>query len=204
MGAPANTSEPAPDRAQATREALLAALERLVQDGDSVQEISIERLIKEAGVSRWRFYKYFSDKGDLLRSCFDEIRRELEAVGEAIWSMGAAPTAAELEIALQEIASAYLPHGTLLAAIQDTAPYDGATRRQLETMETARIARWRGHIELGQRNGWIKPNLDAAETAAWIEFTGTRGFQQMVGAGESTLDEFAAAFASFVWFVLYA
>src|ERR1700759_4896490 len=46
---------------------LLDATERLMRDGASFTELSVDRLSTEAGISRASFYIYFEDKGHLLR-----------------------------------------------------------------------------------------------------------------------------------------
>ena len=46
---------------------LLDATERLMRDGASFTELSVDRLSTEAGISRASFYIYFEDKGQLLR-----------------------------------------------------------------------------------------------------------------------------------------
>lgn len=197
---------PNPERRKVARDGLLAALERLVQQGASIAEISVERLISEAGISRWRFYNYFADKSDLLLACFEEIRRELEQVGAILWDLDTAPTRAELRRVLRSIAAAYTPHATLLDAMNDTRAYDKPTRDALDAMERTRIDRWQAHIARGQHGGWIKPHLLAAETATLIEYTGVRGFEQLAAHAtdpESALNDFADAFAQYVWFVLY-
>ena len=59
------------------RARLLAVVERLLADGESYTEISIERMVAEAGMARSTFYVYFADKGDLLRAWFAGITDEL-------------------------------------------------------------------------------------------------------------------------------
>src|SRR5215213_3920139 len=44
------------------------AIERLVDDGSTYAELSVDRLVDEAGVARSTFYKYFGDKSGLLVS----------------------------------------------------------------------------------------------------------------------------------------
>src|SRR4051794_34010288 len=55
------------ERRDNIRRRLLAVLENLLDKGENFTEVSVERLVSEAGISRSTFYVYFEDKGDLLR-----------------------------------------------------------------------------------------------------------------------------------------
>src|SRR5208283_5567388 len=44
------------------------AIVALVSEGESFTELSIERIVARAGISRSTFYVYFADKGELLRA----------------------------------------------------------------------------------------------------------------------------------------
>ncbi|WP_293206807.1 TetR/AcrR family transcriptional regulator [Parvibaculum sp.] len=75
-------------RAARTRTALHKALLSLVER-KGYEEVSIRELIEEADVGRSTFYAHYAGKEDLLRSGFDNLRRELaEAMKE---EQGAVP-----------------------------------------------------------------------------------------------------------------
>ena len=56
---------------------LLDATERLMRDGASFTELSVDRLSTEAGISRASFYIYFEDKGHLLRRLAGQVFADL-------------------------------------------------------------------------------------------------------------------------------
>ena len=66
---------------------LLDATERLMNDGASFTELSVDRLATEAGISRASFYIYFEDKGYLLRrlatQVFDDLIRAAQPSGSS-------------------------------------------------------------------------------------------------------------------------
>src|SRR5215213_596988 len=68
---------------------LLAAVERLIANGDSFTEISVERMVAEAGMARSTYYVYFADNGDLLRAWFAEITDELREAAASWWQLQA-------------------------------------------------------------------------------------------------------------------
>ena len=108
-------------RRRQARNRLLQVVERLLGDGESFTELSVERIVAEAGMARSTFYVYFEDKGDLLRRWFAGITDELRAAAASWWQLGPAPTAADVRDALRAIVTTYRPHTTLMAAVYDAA-----------------------------------------------------------------------------------
>jgi AcrR family transcriptional regulator len=74
------------------REHLLEAVERLVSDGLSFTELSVERLATEAGVSRSTFYVYFDDKAALLTAWLAEVIDEVTEAAQGWWASLTRPT----------------------------------------------------------------------------------------------------------------
>src|ERR1700756_759930 len=74
-------------RRDEVRERLLAVVRDLLASGETYAEISVERLVAEAGLSRSTFYVYFEDKGDLLRAWFKQVVEELQAASGGWWGL---------------------------------------------------------------------------------------------------------------------
>lgn len=55
-----------------TKKALRNALNKL-RASQRVQDITVARLCREAGINRTTFYKYYSLPNDILKECIDEI-----------------------------------------------------------------------------------------------------------------------------------
>ena len=89
---------------------LLAAADKLLGEGESYTEISVERLASEADLSRSTFYVYFDDKGDLLRSWLAQILAQVRDAANPWWAMGPQSTRADLREALSAIITTYRPH----------------------------------------------------------------------------------------------
>src|SRR4051794_40080461 len=98
---------------------LLEVVEQLIAEGDRFTEITVEKLVGEAGISRSTFYVYFEDKGDLLRGWFTTINEEIAAAARTWWRLGATATRDDLRHAQGLIFAAYAPHVPLLAATND-------------------------------------------------------------------------------------
>lgn len=193
------------ERQEAIRERLLAAVEKVTESGDSLRDVSIERLARAAGISRATFYIYFADKGDLLNAWFKQIVDELMDAARAWWRLGPEATPQDLRDALARIVAAYRPHAKRIAAVYDEAAYDPAVREQVAGLVYGGIAGLQEHIERGQREGFVDPELSAHETAAWLGWMVERGLRNIVGpAPEAEVDALIDAHADLVWHTLYA
>ncbi len=115
-------------RRDETRQRLLEVVERLLGEGESFTEISVERLVQAAGISRSTFYVYFEDKGDLLRAWYCEIIAELAESTAGWWELDGSATRDDLRAVLDRVVRTYRPHTTLMAATYDAAAYDASVR----------------------------------------------------------------------------
>jgi len=203
MGAPAEQRSSRAERRNDHRRRLLQAIEQLTIGGESYADVSIERLATEAGLSRATFYTYFEGKGDLLGAWFDDAVAELGRAFDP-W-LQAGSSRAELRETLERVALTFRPHAMLFAAITDEATQDAALRERINDAIEQAIARVRDHIELGQAEGWVDPELLPRETAAWIVWMLERGLTQIVGsADEERLPALIETLAAMGWQTLYA
>src|SRR4051812_22117036 len=142
-------------RRDETRARLLEVVERLLADGETFTEISVERMVADAGVARSTFYVYFTDKGDLLRAWFAGITDELRAAATGWWHLESPVAFADVRDALAAIVATYRPHTPLMAALYDTAAYDPTVRAPVTTMMAENTAGLRSHIRRGQSAGFV-------------------------------------------------
>src|SRR5215470_13563601 len=125
---PSITRKPssADERRRAVEGQVYEAVERLLDEGESYTELSVQRIIDRAGVARSTFYAHFRDKSDLLRRFADRLQREVFDEGNA-WtemdnSLPGLVTTFEKGLAL------FRAHWPLLTAIDQTAAYDPSVR----------------------------------------------------------------------------
>jgi len=186
---------------------LLSAVESLLADGENFTELSVERLVSLAGVSRSTFYVYFEDKGELIRAWLAEIISELDVAAQEWWSLGASGAVSwkDLRAALSRVVTVYRPHTTLMAAAFDAAAYDPGVREQVDTMMQRNIAGLRKHIRAGQAAGYVDQRLLPAQTAAWLQWMAERGLHRLIrDATDDELRELIDAYTTIVWNTLYA
>ncbi|GFG84422.1 TetR/AcrR family transcriptional regulator [Mycolicibacter algericus] len=183
---------------------LLDATERLMGEGTSFTELSVDRLATEAGMSRASFYIYFEDKGHLLRRLAGQVFGDLASGAERWWQVAGRRDPDDVHAAMTAIIASYRRHQPLLIALSEMAGYDplvAATYRELLTGISGRVARV---IEDGQVDGSIRRALPVAATASALTWMVERSCQQNLPAQDSGYDaELAAALTEIVWGALY-
>jgi len=200
----ANREHTRQQRREQIERRLLDATERLMRDGASFTELSVDRLSSEAGISRASFYIYFQDKGDLLRRLAGQVFADLAGGAERWWSVAGRRDPEDVRAAIGQIVATYRRHQPVLVALNEMAGYDpvvGATYRNLLTEIAGRLTRV---VEEGQADGSIRPELPAATTASALTWMVERASQQNLPAAAVSYDaELAATLAEIIWNTLY-
>ncbi len=182
---------------------LVATLEQLIADEPRFVELTLERLVSAAGISRTSFYKYFDGKVDVLSSWLGELVELLKRAPQT-WSGIAAPTRAELAEGLRNIAAVYRPRLPLIAAVYQTTAADAELRAQLGSALKSIESALRRHIARGQQEGWVNAAIGDAETARWLMYLTENGLRHIIGpASEPSVEELIEAWVDTVWFTLY-
>jgi TetR/AcrR family transcriptional regulator, ethionamide resistance regulator len=196
---------PSPERREEVRDQLLAAVEKLLAEGEMYAEISVDRLVAEAGIGRSTFYKYFSDKGDLLRAWFEAITAQVAGASAGWLRMGAEVDRQLLGARMAEIFERYRPHVALMATLYEVARYDPGVAAAMADVERRSVAELEAHIATGQREGWVDSDLLTHETAAWLSWLQERGQHQLLrAASEAEVARLVRGYTEIVWSTLYA
>ena len=186
------------------QERLLAAVEHALAGGESYTELSVERIVREANLSRSTFYVYFEDKGDLLRALTAEVIGALIGAASRWWNLPPGFTRDDVRDAMRELIDTYQPHAALLGAVVDTASYDPGVREAFMQMMERSVEGVEEHIERGQREGFVRTDIDPHTIAAWLTWMTERGLYQLVpGASNGALEQLAESQATIIWHALY-
>ena len=201
---PAKREQARQQRREQMERQLLDATERLMRDGASFTELSVDRLSTEAGISRASFYIYFEDKGHLLRRLAGQVFADLAESADRWWSVAWRRDPDDLRTAMASLVASYRRHQPVLVALNEMAGYDpvvGATYGNLLTAITGRMTRV---IEEGQADGSIRPQLAAATTASALTWMVERACQQNLPTAPASYDaELATSLAEIIWNTLY-
>ncbi len=190
-------------RAQLERR-LLNATERLMNDGASFTEVSVDRLSTEAGISRASFYIYFEDKGHLLRCLARQVFGDLATDAERWWDVSWRHDPDDLRAAMAGIIESYRRHQPVLVALNEMSAYDPPTAQTYRDLLTAISERMARVIEDGQADGSIRAELPAATTASALVWMVERACQQNLPVKPRDYDgELAATLAEIIWGAMY-
>ncbi|MCF6390132.1 TetR/AcrR family transcriptional regulator [Mycobacterium sp. MBM] len=157
---------------------LLDATDRLMADGTSFTELSVDRLATDAGISRASFYIYFEDKGDLLRRLARQVFGDLTQDAAGWWAVAGRRDPADIRSAMARLIASYRRHQPVLIALNEMAGYDAAVGATYRELLTGICAQFTGVIEAGQADGSIRSALPAATTASSLVWMVERVCQQ--------------------------
>ncbi|HZP16063.1 MAG TPA: TetR family transcriptional regulator [Nocardioides sp.] len=184
---------------------LLAAVERIIEAGGSYAEITVERLVVEAEISRSTFYAYFQDKAGLLQALVGQVLDEMWAAAEAWISLPPQADRLAVRAAMVGVVEAYRRHRVVMIAAADGAASTPSMRSQYEALMSLTVARIAEHVRSGQRAGYVRPDIDAAHAATLLTWGTERGLYKLVGSsGSDDVARAGRALADLVWNLLYA
>jgi AcrR family transcriptional regulator len=190
------------DRKTEIETRLHEAIVTLVAEGESFTELSVERLVAEAGMARSTFYVYFEDKGALLRALGATSLHGIYD-GARPWFEKNEVTREDVQTAMRAILEAFRADEVIMTAVAETAVYDLEVRDMYRRSVEDFVTSLRKHIQRGQKQGVIR-DVSPAETAAALSWMIERTtLQRAPGASAKTLDSVARGLTDVVWNALY-
>jgi len=183
------------------RARLLNAADRELSANETFAEMSIERLITAAGISRSTFYAYFQDKGALLEALTEGVLDEMWAVAIGWTELPADAGKDDIVVAMREVIAVYRTHRLVMAAAADSP----AVREDYSRLMHRTIDRIADHITRGQTAGFVRPEIDPFDTATLLTWGTERGLNKLVAhASDEEVERVLKALADIVWNLLYA
>jgi AcrR family transcriptional regulator len=175
----------------------------LVDAGSTFTELSVERLVAEAGMSRSTFYVYFEDKGALLLALESASMRSFYDGARTWIDHGPGVTREHVRAGMREVLARFAEAATIMRAVAETAVYDAAVRDQYDAAVQDYIRRVRRLIVEGRKTGEVR-DVHPQATATALGWMLERTSQRCVpGASSKQLDELAEGLADVVWSTLY-
>jgi len=181
------------------------SVETLLASGESYADLSVERIIRAADVSRATFYTYFDDKGDLLQAMGEDVTLELAEAGRTWFEFSSTGTRADLKRSIKPLFDTYRRHQMVLRAITETAAYNPTIRELHAALVERATTGLADHIAEQQQAGAAAPDLDVQGTAHWLVWMLERGLYQMVApASPREAGRLLDSVTGLVWRALYA
>ncbi len=185
-------------------ERLLAALERLLEREANFTAVSVERLAREAGISRATFYLHFRDKGDLIGRLMRHVEDEVVAAG-GLWFQHAEDASYDdLRRAMHGFLGVYRKHSAILRAAAETAAYD----EEVDVVYQRMIGRFRAESQRavariagrGRAHAELPPLL--ADVLSWsVDYCYVKFGTGLSG---NELDGLVDALTHVVWHAIFA
>jgi AcrR family transcriptional regulator len=182
----------------------LPEVEALLARGGGFLNVTLEEILASAGMSRTSFYRYFTDKNELLVALIEPVIADVLLAAARPMLIAPPVTLGELERVMRETIAIYAPHVDLLGAMVEVAAYDSVVNARFRAGFDAASAQIAEGIRSGQRDGYIRTTLHPDEMAGWITWMSERGMSQLVrGADDATLDRLASSVAAILWHTFY-
>ncbi len=179
------------------------ALVALVSEGESFTELSIERIVARAGISRSTFYVYFADKGELLRALGAAVLQRLYEGARPWFERGENATRNDIRDAMRSILQAFREDEVIMTAVAETAVYDPEVRELYLANVDGFVRSVRRFIQRGRQSGKIR-DVDGASVAAVLSWMIERSTLQLAaGARPKELDQIADGLTEVIWSTLY-
>ncbi|MGU3649974.1 TetR/AcrR family transcriptional regulator [Mycolicibacterium sp. A43C] len=166
------------ERREQIERQLLEATDRLMAEGASFTELSVDKLATEAGISRASFYIYFEDKGDLLRRLATQVFGDLTADAAQWWTVANRRDPADIHASMTRLIGSYRTHQPVLVALGEMAAYDAQVGDTYRELLTGIAAQFTSVIEEGQSDGAIRASLLPGPTASSLVWMVERACQQ--------------------------
>ncbi|MBM7492124.1 AcrR family transcriptional regulator [Micromonospora luteifusca] len=195
-----------PDGRAAVEARVLAATERLLQEGVRFTDLGVQRIAAEAGVARSTFYTHFRDKSELLMRLAGTMRESsFDRTGDWDPAGPGDPLAALTEV-FSDVIRIYRTYAPVLAAISEVAAYDEVVREYWAAGLEQFVARTVEKMLVEQQAGRTPASLDAETASRLIVYGGDRFLADHVSTTSPDPDADATAareLASTWWYGAY-
>lgn len=189
-----------PQRRAAVEEQVARAARRLLAQGISFSDITMQQIADEAGIARSTTYLYFKEKSALLMHLAGNISDDSFAIMSR-WNPQEPGALDRLTAALLKVIRHYRANADIFAAINEVAGYDRAVREYWDAALNKFIGLSEEVMRGEQRAGRARANLDALTAAKVVIYGGSRVIADVVANGDPHRDRVVAAeLAAQQWF----
>lgn len=163
-------------RDRVVEQAILDAAERELQDA-ALHDVSVETIIKRAGVSRATFYFYFTSKYAVLAALFRRVLDDVHEVFTTTWASRAEDAPEQgLDAALGASFALFRRHAPMLRSVADAWQVQAEVGESFRAMISRLIEAAGAQIDRERAAGIAPPGLDSRALAAAMIWMNERCF----------------------------
>ncbi|MDX3099138.1 TetR/AcrR family transcriptional regulator [Streptomyces sp. ME19-03-3] len=191
-------------RSAATQAQVMSTLERLLDSGEAFSDISVQRLLEEAGVSRATFYAHFQSKSDVLVRLTDGLRESLLSLARQ-WDPAAGEDGADrFARFFEDVIRIHRAHQGVITAVREAASYDSTASdfysANLEGFEETTLRT----ILSEQAASSTTADVDAVSASRIIAWGGAQAIAHHIQVDDGSRDAvFARELAQIWWYGAY-
>ncbi|MFD5862733.1 TetR/AcrR family transcriptional regulator [Streptomyces chartreusis] len=183
-------------RSAATVAQVMSTLQRLLDSGEAFSEISVQRILEQAGISRATFYAHFPSKSDVLMRLTNDLRQSLLALAQQ-WDPSAGPE--KLAQFFEEVITIHRAHQSVITAVREAAAYDPAIddfyTADLEGFDETALQ----SLLADQAAGLTPTDLDAVCASRIIVWGGAQAIAHHIRVDNGTNDTTFARELAHIW-----
>ncbi|HKP89579.1 MAG TPA: TetR/AcrR family transcriptional regulator [Thermoleophilaceae bacterium] len=182
------------------RDRIVAAAEELVREGP-YGALTVDDVMRKAGIGRTIFYRHFDDLPDLLRQAGREAIDEMFDAQRALADARLGDSEDVIRAAIEPAVAVYRRHGPLLRAISEAA----ASEEQIDQGQEAMRRRFDELVEDALRampGVAANPPADLAETARALNLMNESYLREAFGGEPRVSVETAIQTLTEVWFAV--
>ena len=152
---------------EAGNDAIIAAVERLLEQGD--RELTIAAICRESKYSRSGFYHHFSSLDECLTLAFTKAVEET-LIAAAPWLTSTDPELPKLWPSLRYVQDVFLKHGNLMVLVHHRLPFVFyPALQQFNDAVSSRIQIVAPWVSVGEAD-LLAVFLNAGDVALWEEY----------------------------------
>lgn len=190
---------PDPARRASVEAQILAATERLLQDGASFTDLGVQRIAAEAGVARSTFYTHFADKSQLLMRLANTMQTTAFDLVVSWQPTGQPDDAQRLIEIFREVVKLYRQYAEVLKAVNEVSSYDATVRQFWNSRLDRFLNRTVGVLAAEQDAGHTRADVDRVIAARLVVLGGDRFLVHHVTTDDGSGDEAAAREIALTW-----
>ncbi|WP_205698838.1 TetR/AcrR family transcriptional regulator [Conexibacter sp. SYSU D00693] len=182
-------------RREEIEQLLRDALAELMADGTPFRDVSVERLVRRAGMARSTFYLHFEDKRAMLEALSAAALHRLYRAQRSWIAKGRDVTVQDVRDGMRALLEVFGEEEVVLRAVAEASASDAALRAAYAGGVEDYARAMERVIRKGQKEGWVR-DVPPAETAAALAWMTERTVSQLApGASRRRITATADALA---------